>query len=119
MEKIEFLAHEGIRKYFRSYQVNFENSAFVFQSPEEEVDDNELTISVDDLGILALDVVNGDINFEQVSRAPTCGSGTHRDGAAPIEKLFNLTETEKEFKVREVIQGRRSGSGDAIRRRTR
>ncbi|MEO5852253.1 MAG: hypothetical protein ABIQ15_07045 [Nocardioides sp.] len=107
LQKIEFLAHQGNRRYFRSYQVNFDNSAFVLQSPEEEVDDNELTINVDDLGVLAVDVVDGDINFEQVARA-NVRLRYAGDGAAPIEKFLNLTEAEKEFKIREVIQGKRT-----------
>ncbi|KQT94746.1 hypothetical protein ASG49_07970 [Marmoricola sp. Leaf446] len=107
VQKIEFLAHQGNRKYVRSYQVNFDNSAFVLQSPEEEVDDNELTINVDDLGVLGLDVVNGDINFEQVARAHVRVRYAG-DGAAPIEKFLNLTATEGEFKIRDVIQGRRT-----------
>ncbi len=105
VEKVEFLAHDGIRKYWRSYTVNFENSSFVFQSDETEVDDTDLTINVDDLGVLALDVVDGDINFSQVTRANV---RLRYAGTPPIERSVNLTAAEKEVKIREVLQGPRT-----------
>lgn len=107
LQKVEFLAHQGNRKYFASYQVNFENSGFVFTSPETETDDSVLTVNVDDLGVLAVDIVDGDINFEQVTRANV---RVRYDGAdAPIEKFFNIAQTGESHKLREVIRTKRTG----------
>jgi hypothetical protein len=55
--------------------------------------------------VLALDVVDGDINFSQVARANV---RLRYDGTPPVERSVNLTASEKEFKIREIIQGPRT-----------
>ena len=105
--KFECFVHQGIRKFKYAYTVNYKNSAFVFKSPEVETDDTNLTINVDDLGILALDIAPGDINFGQVDRAQITVS--YAGGARPFEAKFNMTKDSNTFSVRQVIEQRRTG----------
>ena len=75
--------------------------------PEIETDDTNLTINVDDLGILVLDIAPGDINFGQVERAQIVVRYDDT-GSAPLEKKFNMTKEATAFSVREVIQRKRT-----------
>lgn len=105
MLKFECFVHQGIRKFFYSYTVNYRNSSHQFQSKEVETDDTNLTIGVDDLGVLVLDIAPGDINFKQVGVARVV---VRYDGdAEPIEARFNMTEQSKEFSVRQILAGPR------------
>lgn len=105
--KFECFVHQGIRKFKYAYTVNYKGSAFVFKSPEVETDDTNLTINVDDLGILALDIAPGDINFGQVDRAQI--TVRYAGGARPFEAKFNMTKDSNTFSVRQVIEQRRTG----------
>ena len=100
--KFECFVHSGIRKFKYQYTVNYRGSAFVYRSEEKETDDTNLTINVDDLGILALDVAPGDINFGQVDRAMI--TVRYSGGVRPFEKKFNMTKDANTFSVREVIE---------------
>lgn len=105
--RFEAFVHQGIRKFKYSYVVNYKESQFTFSSPEIETDDTNLTINVDDLGILVLDIEPGDINFGQVERAQIVLRYTET-GSAPLEKKFNMTKSATSFSVREVIQRKRT-----------
>lgn len=105
--KFECFVHQGIRRFKYAYTVNYKGSAFVFKSPEVETDDTNLTINVDDLGILALDIAPGDINFGQVDRAQI--TVRYAGGARPFEAKFNMTKDSNTFSVRQVIEQRRTG----------
>ena len=104
--KFEAFVHQGIRKFRYSYAVNYKNSSFKYQSKEVETDDTNLTISVDDLGVLVLDIAPGDINFGQVGRAQIVVR--YDEGEMPIEAKFNMTKEAPQFAVREIIQKPRS-----------
>jgi hypothetical protein len=105
--KFEAFVHQGNRKIKSSYIVNYKGSSFRFQSPEIETDDTNLTINVDDLGLLVLDIAPGDINFVQVPRAQIVVR--YDGGATPIEAKFNMTKDATSFHIREIIQKPRSG----------
>jgi hypothetical protein len=107
VKKFECFVHQGIRKFKYSYVVNYKNSTASFRSPEVEVDDTQLVINVDDLGILALDIAPGDINFAQVERAMI--TVRYDNAGSPIEKKFNMTKDAQTFTVREVLGRPRSG----------
>ena len=106
--KFECFVHQGIRKFKYSYSVNYRNSQAHFQSPEVETDDTRLVISVDDLGVLALDIAPGDINFGQVDRAMI--TVRYDDAGTPIEKKFNMTKSSTTFTLREVLGRPRTGT---------
>lgn len=105
--KFEAFVHNGIRKFKYSYAVNYKGSSFVLKSEEFETDDTNLTINVDDLGVLAVDVAPGDINFGQVDRAQI--TVRYNGGARPFEAKFNMTKDSNTFKIREIIQKPRTG----------
>lgn len=93
---------DGNRKYKFSYQVNYKGDSRAFQSKELTADDTQLTINVDDLGILVVDVAAGDINFTQVKQAQI--TVRYQDeGLDPIERQFTMTSAQDTFQVREVI----------------
>jgi hypothetical protein len=93
----------GNRKYKYVYQVNYKGDSRVFTSEEVETDDTQLTVNVDDLGILVVDIAPGDINFAQVKQAQV--RVRYEDGGLrePVEQQFTMTEQQREFKIREVI----------------
>jgi len=96
-----FIAN-GIRKYKYVYQVNYKGDSRVFTSQEFETDDTQLTVNVDDLGILVVDIAPGDINFAQVKQAQIVVR--YEDaGLNPIERQFTMTPEINTFKIREVI----------------
>jgi hypothetical protein len=105
--KFEAFVDKGIRKFKYSYAVNYKGSSFVLKSEEFETDDTNLTINVDDLGILAVDIAPGDINFGQVDRAQI--TVRYAGGARPFEAKFNMTKDSNTFKIREIIQKPRTG----------
>ena len=90
------------RKYKFVYQVNYKGDNRVFTSEEVETDDTQLTINVDDLGILVVDIAPGDINFTQVKQAQLVVRYEDQ-GLTPIERQFTLTEAKNTFQIREVI----------------
>ena len=92
----------GIRNYNYVYQVNYRGDSRVFTSQEFETDDTQLTINVDDLGILAVDIAPGDINFAQVKQAQIIVRYEDAD-IKPIERQFIMTPETSIFQIREVI----------------
>jgi hypothetical protein len=90
------------RKFKYSYEVNYKGDNRVFTSPVVETDDTKLTINVDDLGILVVDIAPGDLNFAQVRQAQL--KVRYDDaGIDPIERQFTLTPEKNTFQIREVI----------------
>src|SRR5690606_34863673 len=89
-------------KYKYVYQVNYKGDSRVFTSPEAETDDTELTINVDDLGVLMVDVAPGDINFAQVKQAQVVVR-YEDEGIPPVERQFIMTPEQNTFSIREVI----------------
>ncbi|MEN3951826.1 hypothetical protein [Iodidimonas sp. SYSU 1G8] len=100
--KFRTFVEDKNRKYKFVYQVNYKGDNRVFTSPEIETDDTQLTINVDDLGILVVDIAPGDINFTQVKQAQI--KVRYEDaGITPVERQFTMTEQNNEFQIREVI----------------
>lgn len=91
-------------KYKYSYQVNYRGQSRIYQSPEVETNEGNLTIGVDDVGILSVDVSAGDLNWEEVDRALVTFRYEDSDGGvALIEEQFQLTQTTPKHKVQRVI----------------
>jgi hypothetical protein len=90
------------RKYKFVYQVNYKGDNRTFTSEEVETDDTQLTVNVDDLGVLIVDIAPGDINFQQVAQAQVLVR-YDGDGIPPIERQFTLTQQASTFQIREVI----------------
>ena len=58
-----------VRQYTYSYIVNFEGASRTFESPPAPSERGELTINVDDSGLLLVDVNAGNLDFTKVASA--------------------------------------------------
>jgi hypothetical protein len=98
---------EGDKTKFRfSYKVNYTGASQVFTSPIVETADTELTINVDDLGVLSVDIEPGDINFALIPRAQLVLR--YEDaGITPFERQVTLTAENASHRIREVLFKRR------------
>ena len=91
-------------KYKYSYQVNYKGESRQFQSPEIETNEGTLTIGVDDVGLLAVDVSAGDLNWTEVERAAvTLTYADEANGVQPIEEQFQLSQAAPEFTIRRIM----------------
>jgi len=91
-------------KYKYSYQVNYRGQSKQFQSPEIETNEGNLTIGVDDVGIISVDVSAGDLNWTELDRAlVTLKYADEANGVDPIEEQFQLTQAAPTNRVQHVI----------------
>lgn len=96
-------------KYTYSYQINYEGSSEVFQSREISTDESQLTINVDDVGIVSVDIAPGDINFDQIKQALVTMRYTDRSrNVDMIEQQFIIDPSNPYHRFQEVIMVRRS-----------
>ena len=100
VERFRTFLEGGMRKYKYGYTVNYKGHAQPFVAPEAETEDTQLTINVDDMGIWVVDVAPGDMNFAQVRQAQV--TLRLEDAATPVERQFTMTETARQFQIREV-----------------
>lgn len=104
--EFESLVVGGKRDVTYTYTVNYENSTFHYVSAEKTEPGNHLTISVDDLGVLVLDVFADGIDWDAVKRAQVhlsyTGAGT------PVDKTLNLTKETTSARVTEIIKEARN-----------
>lgn len=88
--------------YTYSYQVNYRGQSRIYQSPEIETNEGNLTIGVDDVGILDVDASAGDLNWNEIERALV--TFTYEDrGVDRIEEQFQLSQTSPTHKIQRVI----------------
>jgi hypothetical protein len=73
------------------YEVNFEGTSQTYRSEPEVTNERVLTINVDDLGVLAVEIVAGDIDFDTV-RSAQLTMRYEPAGGTPIEEQFVLDE---------------------------
>ncbi|MET9023691.1 hypothetical protein ABZV93_27330 [Actinopolymorpha sp. NPDC004070] len=106
-QKAEFIVADKIRTFFWSYTVHFEGDTPAWTSAEVEDDGTDLNVKLANLPVLKLDIVNGDVNFDQVSRARV--RVRYEGGDRPVERFFNLTANEAAHKLLEVIGKPRTG----------
>jgi hypothetical protein len=100
--KFETFIENDVRQYTYSYQVNYKGSAQAYQSPEIRTDETQLTINVDDLGCLIVDIRPGDINFDQVAQALL--TMQYEDAGVPrFEQQFVITRDRPQHQLRKVI----------------
>jgi hypothetical protein len=107
-QKAEFIVADKIRKFFWSYTVHFEGDTPEWTSQEVEDDGTDLNVKLSHLPVLKLDIVNGDINFDQVSRARV--RVRYEGGDHPVERFFNLKDNDTDHKLLEVIGKPRTGN---------
>ena len=95
--------------YSYSYQVNYEGASGRFQSDDVETNESVLTVNVDDMGILLVDIAPGDLNFAQVRQAQLIMRYEDAtNSVAPIEQQFILDEANRTHRFQEVIFARQA-----------
>jgi hypothetical protein len=91
-------------KYTYSYQINYKGESRIYQSPEIETNEGTLTIGVDDVGILSVDVSAGDLNWNEVESAlVTLRYEDAGAGVDLIEEQFTVNKDQPNRRFQEVI----------------
>lgn len=92
------------RNYKYWYEVNYTGESQTYKSEEIETNESSLVVGVDDVGILSIDVLPGDLNFEQVAQAQvTIQYQDQAHGIDVIERQFILDKDHQEHQFLEVI----------------
>ena len=89
-----------------SYTVNYTGSADAFHAPPRTEHGTELTINVDDSGLLVTDVKLGDLDLTQVPSATVTLRYTPA-GSPTIERQYVIDADHREERLVEVIHERR------------
>jgi len=103
-QRFEAFLEDG-NKYKYWYQVNYKGESQTFKSDETSTDETQLVVNVDDLGIFDLDIVAGDLNFDQVKSAQVAVK--YEGGREPIETQFTLTKDHTQHTLQKVTFERR------------
>jgi hypothetical protein len=95
---------DDVWDYTYSYQVNYKGHSRIFQSEEILTNEGNLTIGVDDVGILDVTIKTGDLNWADVESALV--TFEYEDSSAGVDLIkdqFTLTKTLTEHHIQEVI----------------
>lgn len=91
-------------KYKYWYEVNFRGVSRTFKSPELTTDEQLLTINLDQTGILAVDIVPGDLDFEQLRAAQlTLKYEDKENQVALVQQAFTIDERTTQHRFQKVI----------------
>lgn len=100
-----FLKDDGTSKYSYSYTVNYKGSAKTLKKEAAESESTELTINVDDLGLLLVDVkADGTLDFNKVASARV--SYRYEDAEQNVRRIegsVELNNTKKEESIQQVL----------------
>lgn len=99
--KFRSYTENDVWKYKYSYQVNYKGESRIFQSEVKEVDERVLTVNVDDLGVLSVDILPGDLNFAQIAQAQI--TMQYQNGGAPLEQQYIMDQNHKEHLFQQVL----------------
>ena len=86
------------------YEVNYKGESRTFKSETFPTDEKVLTINVDDVGILSIEVLPGDINFKQVAQAQVAIQ--YEDSSSGIdlmERQYTLDKDNQQHLFQDVI----------------
>jgi hypothetical protein len=89
-------------KYKYSYQINYRGQSRTYQSPEIETNEGNLTIGVDDVGILNINVSAGDLNWDEIDRALVTFHYEDAD-VDTVDEQFQLTAASATHEIQKVI----------------
>ncbi|MEA2449510.1 MAG: hypothetical protein QOG63_1442 [Thermoleophilaceae bacterium] len=90
--KFESYIENDVWTYTYSYTVNYEHASGTLKKGPIKTDTRELTINVDDLGVLDVNVQAGDINWDQVRQV----QGTLEYEARDVPKISEQFELDKD-----------------------
>lgn len=86
------------------YEVNFRGAAKTFKSPVLTTDEPLLTINLDQTGILAVDIVPGDLDFEQIRAAQVTLKYEDKENQVPlVQQAFTIDERTTQLRFQKVI----------------
>lgn len=91
-------------KYKYSYVVNYKNQSKTFKSPDAETDQTVLTLDIDSIGVLGVDIGPGNLRWDQVSMVQvTFHYEDTANGVQPIEQTFTLTKDKPTARFEQLI----------------
>ncbi|WP_124981357.1 hypothetical protein [Nonlabens xiamenensis] len=93
--------------YDYSYQVNYKGSAQTFQSEVMSTDESVLTINVDEMGIIFVEVLPGDLDFEQIKQAQILME-YEANGVDKVADQFIMTAEQQQHKFEHIIFKKRT-----------
>jgi hypothetical protein len=104
LEKFKSFIENAKWDYKYWYQVNYKNESRAYKSQEIPTDEKFLTINVGETGILAIDVLPGDINWSQVSQVQVkINYDASEGGVGQIERAYLLDKANPKATLREVV----------------
>lgn len=91
-------------KYKYWYEVNFKGAARTYKSPVVETDEKILTINVDQTGVLWIDLIAGDLDFEQVRAAQVTLKYEDPEQKVPlVQQVFTIDEAHANQRFQKLI----------------
>jgi hypothetical protein len=101
IEKFATYIENDVWDYQWWYEVNYKGSAKTFKSEPKKTDERILTVNVDELGILHVDIEVGDLNFDQVASAQV--TFEYDAASGKIEEQFVFDKTNRTASIRKAI----------------
>jgi len=103
-QKFECFIDNNNWKYKYFYEVNYKGASKTFKSPLIETDEKVLTVNLDDLGFLHVQIQPGDLNFEQVKQVQvTMEYEDSANGVDLFEQQFTLDKDHKTHNFDKLI----------------
>jgi hypothetical protein len=91
-------------KYKYRYTVHYKDESKTFQSPDIGTDQTVITLDIDSVGVLAVDIVPGNLRWTQMSTVQvTLHYEDAANGVQPIEQTFTLTQDKPTARFEQLI----------------
>jgi hypothetical protein len=104
VEKFKTFIENDVRTYTFSYKVNYLNQSRDFEMKPAPTDAQQLRIDIGDLGIMAIDIEPGNLNFSEVQQAQVVVQYQDSANNVPLlERQFMLDKNTPRASIREVI----------------
>lgn len=93
------------QEYTYWYEVNYKGQARTFRSKPVKTDEKLLTVNVDETGIFNLEMLTGDIDFDQVRVAQVDVRYPSGNGAAQAQQKFTIDRDHQSHRMQKVLFG--------------
>lgn len=91
-------------KYSYNYTVNYKNQSKTFKWPATQTDQTVLTLDIDSVGVLLVDIAPGNVRWDQVSTVQvTIHYEDASNGVQPIEQTFTLSKDKATARFEQLI----------------
>jgi hypothetical protein len=101
VEKFNTYIANDMWDYTWWYEVNYKGASKTFKSDPKKTNEKILTVNVDDLGILHVDIQPGDLNFDQVKSAQV--SFEYEAGSGKVAEQFTLNSATPTASIKKPI----------------